>query len=327
MNITPLVSVIVPVYQGERFVRGAIRSVVNQTHQNLEILVVDDGSTDGTWDALQQIQDPRIRLFRQANGGAANARNLALRESTGQYIAFLDADDRWLPTKLADELAVLRDARDGVGIAYSWYYAVDDDGRLLNYSRRFEHSGNVFDSLMQGDTFVIPSVALFHRAIFDRLGGFDAHRRYHEDAVFIFKACHEFPAYPTRKYAVIYKQTLTGKGRRIIRDFDLAVESAISVVDDLGDVVSEAEKERVLYHQLRAVYFRFLMYGFNRSARRLLPQIDVATLPGSAKGWVGWIFARSGINLMLPIRLVVQGFTLRFRQRGWRRLQRELNLT
>jgi glycosyltransferase involved in cell wall biosynthesis len=323
----PLVSVVIPVYQGAGYVRGAIASALGQTYAAIEVWVVDDGSTDGTWELLQTIGDERVHVLRQANAGAATARNLALANARGEYIAFLDADDRWLPTKIATEVATLLAAADPVAIAYSWYYAVDDDGRLLNKSRASDFSGFVYDKLLDGHSFLIPSASTYHRKIFDTLGGFPAQRAYHEDFVFSLQASRAFPVYPTRQYLVIYKQSLSGKGRRIMRDYDLAYRSAVSVVEDLGDALSPDEASRLRQSQLQALYCRFLMYGFSKSARRMLPEIDVAGLRVGAKGWLAWLFAKTGLNLMLPTRTLVQGFTLRFGQRQWKRQMQHLAIT
>ena len=300
------ISVIIPVFQGERYVRGAIVSALNQTHENVEILAIDDGSTDGTWLELQSFQRDGVQIFRQQNSGAAAARNFGLTKATGNYIAFLDADDRWLPRKLQTELSTLQCREDSVGIAYSWYYAIDKDGTLLHLSKALSYSGNVFEDLLKGSSFILPSASLFHREIFDTLGGFNANRRHHEDFEFVLRASRKYPAYPTNQYLVLYTQSLSGKGRSVMRDYEVAVEAALSVGDDLCDVLSEVELQQLQHSQLRALYFRFLMYGFNSSAARLLQEIPTASLRSGAKGWLGWVFAMTNVNLMLPARMLAQ---------------------
>jgi glycosyltransferase involved in cell wall biosynthesis len=102
----PLVSVIVPAYNAERFVGHAIRSILAQDYSPIEILVVDDGSTDHTAAAVQEF-GPRVRFLRQANAGAGAARNRGIEHATGRYIAFLDADDLWEPGKLSRQMELL----------------------------------------------------------------------------------------------------------------------------------------------------------------------------------------------------------------------------
>src|SRR5438132_1599837 len=117
VGITPLcVSVVIPVYNGERYLADAIQSVRDQTYQNFEVIVVDDGSTDGSADVAQRFGEA-IRYVHQANGGVCKARNAGIAAARGAYIAFLDQDDLWLPDKLAAQVTYL-DSHPEVGAVY-----------------------------------------------------------------------------------------------------------------------------------------------------------------------------------------------------------------
>lgn len=128
MNIKEIkVSVITPTYNCERFVSDTLKSILNQTHPNLEVLVVDDCSTDGTVDIVKSFKDSRIRLFQNNNNyGSAFSRNLALRESTGEYIAFLDGDDIWDVNKLEHQLKFM--VENNHLFSCTEYYVIDEDG-------------------------------------------------------------------------------------------------------------------------------------------------------------------------------------------------------
>jgi glycosyltransferase involved in cell wall biosynthesis len=318
-----LVSVIIPVFQGERFIRGAVRSALNQTHENLEVFVVDDGSTDATLEVLATIADPRLRVLRQRNSGTGAARNLALERARGRYIAFLDCDDRWFPTKLALEIDALRCAPRPAAIAYSSYYAVDDRGRLLHRAPLRVRAGNVFETLLEGEDFLMPSVCLFDRAVFETLGTFKADR-YHEDHEFILRACRRYGVAPTGQRTVVYRQSTGGKCRGILSDFERARTEEFALMSDLADTLTPEQYELLRENLSRSLYCRFLMYGFAAHARRMLPEVDVAGLRTSKKGWLAWLFAKTGINLLVWARVCVQGFhravlggawTARLRQR------------
>ena len=103
--MTPLVSIIMPVYNAAPLVRAAIRSVIEQEYHNWELLVIDDGSKDGSRDVIQSFSDPRIRYFFQSNRGVSSARNVGLLQMRGQYLCFLDADDSLPPGSISQRLA------------------------------------------------------------------------------------------------------------------------------------------------------------------------------------------------------------------------------
>lgn len=315
----PLVTVIIPVFQGEGIIAGAVRSALAQTHRNLEVFVVDDGSTDGTAAVLATIGDPRVRTLHQANAGTAAARNLALAQARGEYIAFLDSDDRWFPEKIETELGVLQSAPEPVAVAYSAYYPVDDLGRLLNLSPVHDDAGDLLDVLLDGEDYLMPSVCLFDRRIFDALGPFNA-GRYHEDHEFILRVSRAFPIYPTRRRLAVYRQSTSGKCRAILTDYSRARAEELALLDDMADVLTPEQSARLRRNVLRSLYYRFLMYGFNAHAKRVLPEVDRADLKRGRKGWLGWLFAKTGINVMSVMRSTIQAGYRVGRQRWWGRV-------
>jgi glycosyltransferase involved in cell wall biosynthesis len=313
-----LVSVIIPVYQGERLILGAVRSALRQTHRTLEVWVVDDGSTDGTVEQLATIDDRRLHTLRQPNGGTARARNAALARAQGSYIAFLDADDRWFPNKIETELRILQSAPTPVAIAYSSHYSVDDRGRLLHIAPLRRHAGSAFDLLLDGADFLMPSLCLFDRRIFDVVGTFDA-TRYHEDHDFILRATRQFPIYPTVRRLAVYRQTTSGKCRKILDDYEIAREEELALVSGLGSLLTPDETRRLRNNVLRSLYLRFLMYGFENHASGLLPEVDRDGLFCDSKGKLGLLFAKTGINLIASARITVQNMHRAASQGWWRR--------
>jgi glycosyltransferase involved in cell wall biosynthesis len=321
----PLVSVIIPVYQGERIIAGAVRSALNQTHRNVQVIVIDDGSTDGTREVLEALDDPRVLVLAQTNSGTAAARNLGLAHARGAYIAFLDSDDRWLPEKLATEIATLRTASDPIAMAYSSYFAVDDQGRLLNLARQRTSSGDVLDELLDGEDYLMPSLCLFDRRIFDEVGTFNV-GRYHEDHEFILRVTRRFPIVATGKRLAVYRQSTSGKCRAILADFDRARTEELSLLGDLTDVLTREQIARLRANVLRSLYCRFLMYGFHDYARRIAGEVDMRALRTSKKGLLAFVFAKTGINLLLIARTSIQTYYLAARQGWWARLLTNLGL-
>ena len=132
MEKQPLVSVIMPCYNMERYIADTIHSVINQTYTDWELLIVDDASTDGTVALVQSIaeQDERIRFSVNAeHSGIAPTRNRCIENSTGQYLAFLDADDVWHPNKLQQQLQFMQEHK--VEFSYSSYDLIDENGKTL----------------------------------------------------------------------------------------------------------------------------------------------------------------------------------------------------
>lgn len=125
-----LVSVIIPVYQVEKYIANTVRSVLSQTYTNFELLIVDDGSTDRSYEICQQFADSRIEIIRQKNQGVAAARNTGIAKAQGDYVAFLDGDDLWVPEKLEKHVAHLNSSPK-VGVSFSRSAFIDEADKPL----------------------------------------------------------------------------------------------------------------------------------------------------------------------------------------------------
>ena len=138
----PTVTVVVPLYNTERYIAEALNSVLAQTYNDWEVIVVDDGSTDRGPEIASRFsaQDSRIQIVKQLNRGLAGARNTGIRHAKGRYIALLDADDAWRPEKLAKHVAHL-DAEPDVGVSYSGSQFIDDEGTPLKACQRPQLTG------------------------------------------------------------------------------------------------------------------------------------------------------------------------------------------
>jgi glycosyltransferase involved in cell wall biosynthesis len=174
----PLVSVILPAYNRARYLRAALESVLAQDYRPLEVVVVDDGSTDGT--AQVASAHPQVRCLRQPNRGVAAARNAGLTASRGAFVAFLDSDDLWVPEKLRLQVGFL--------LAHA------DVGYCLARMRTFLEPGCVLPPgvrpavLARPSIGAVPSTMIARREVFERVGGFDPHRRVGEDVDWFFRA-------------------------------------------------------------------------------------------------------------------------------------------
>lgn len=172
----PLFSVIIPLYNKASYVRKTIESVIEQTYKEWELVVVDDGSIDGSGDIVKAIHDNRIRLVRQDNAGVSTARNRGVAESTAPYICFLDADDWWEPTFL-EEMAGLIDRYPDAGIYGTSYWIVKNGHRRLapiGVEKGFIE-GEINYCQVYAKTLCMPLTSItvcMPRRVFDEVGGF-----------------------------------------------------------------------------------------------------------------------------------------------------------
>lgn len=171
----PLVSVILPVYNGAEYVGTAIESALTQTYRNLEMIVVDDGSSDQTLAVLKRYaaKDPRIHVLTQENSGVARARNRGLAIAKGDLIAPLDADDLWAPEKISRQVRQLHCSGEQTGLVYSWWVWIDTVGRILDRSPSWTISGDVFEKLLLINFTGNASVPLFRRHCIEEAGGYN----------------------------------------------------------------------------------------------------------------------------------------------------------
>lgn len=226
-----IVSVILPTYNRAGYIKDAIESVLNQTYRNIELLIIDDGSTDNTQAVIEPyLKDNRIRYIRQENAGAAAARNRGLALRTGKYVAFIDSDDIWEKDKLEIQLAVMNSLPD-VAIAFSDFSAKGRDGLIekshirtyftvldtykLSYDDVFSHRntlknsekvywGNIYQTMIFGNI-ILTSTTLFRHEVFNSTGTFDTNYKTLEDYDLFLKLTKRFTAAFVDKPLICYR--------------------------------------------------------------------------------------------------------------------------
>jgi glycosyltransferase involved in cell wall biosynthesis len=168
----PLVSAIVPAYNAERFISRTLDSILAQTYQAFEVIVVDDGSTDRTAEIVDEYQrrDHRVKLLKQHNGGVSAARNLGIANAQGEFIAPVDADDLWYPTKLEKQIACFAQADAHLGLVYTWSAMVDEDDRLTGRWIASHQAGTVLLALICQNFIGNASAPLIKKAAIERVG-------------------------------------------------------------------------------------------------------------------------------------------------------------
>lgn len=201
----PIVSAVIPSYNGvTRYLDQAVESVLNQTYRNLELIVVDDASTDDTQQLVGRYSDVRF-IRRSKNEGQAAARNEGARHANGRFLAFLDQDDLWKPTFLEDMLPILEGHPDAA-VVHCDGYQINASGDILEYDAAMKHTCTI-TQMLRGGHDVATSGSLFRKTSFDAIGGYDEELAVWEDidlAIRLFQRFtvvhHPHPLYCHRLY-------------------------------------------------------------------------------------------------------------------------------
>lgn len=212
-----VISVITPTYNRARFLPAAVASVLSQTFGDFELIIVDDGSEDNTPDVLKPfLADRRVRYVYQENQGQSHARNLALKQATGDFIAFLDSDDVWAPDKLEKQLAVFR-ANSEVDIVHGDEAIINEQGSVVSLQNMRRYSGRITRYLL-ADNSVSITTALVRRRCFDEMGGFDTSVGVADDYElwlrFSARYCYQYEPGIVASYRVMADQISSDKRRR-----------------------------------------------------------------------------------------------------------------
>jgi glycosyltransferase involved in cell wall biosynthesis len=177
----PKVSVVIPTRNRADVVSRAITSVLTQTFSDFELVIVDDGSTDRTGELIRQIGDSRIKYLRHdTSRGVSVARNAAIARASGEFIAFLDDDDEWLPEKLRLQIECFERAPKGVGVVTTGYRVQSGAARIVEEVMPSQR-GWMFENVLRRGSFDHTSTVLARAECFDRVGPFDVTLRYAED--------------------------------------------------------------------------------------------------------------------------------------------------
>lgn len=210
----PLVSVVIPTFNRANIVTNAIESVLNQTYKNTEIIIVDDGSTDNTRELLLTYKD-KIRYVNKTNGGASSARNLGIKQARGEYIAFLDSDDIWLPTKIEKQINVIKENND-MGIVITEIEFIGEAGRR-NYSRFrriLPYDGFMFEHFLKNPQ-ITCSCILIRKNILDKVGVFDESLNTGEDIDLMLRILSIFKIAVIEEPLVFYLKKSDSLSRRL----------------------------------------------------------------------------------------------------------------
>ncbi|MEH2292160.1 glycosyltransferase family 2 protein [Nostoc sp.] len=229
---TPKVSVIIPAYNAMSFLPQALESVLNQTFQDFEVIIIDDGSSDNiaTWAA--ESTHPNIKLISQTNQGQSAARNTGIRLSQGEYIAFLDADDLWEPTKLEKQISAFMDNPE-LGLVDTWVFLVDEQDNILSQPKIYYDEGNLWQQMLELNLVMCGSSPMVRRQCFETVGYFNQIIKGPEDWHMWTRIAAHYPFKIICEPLVHYRQHPNSTSRNL----ELMVSNIIKAIEDLFESV------------------------------------------------------------------------------------------
>jgi len=304
----PKVSVVIPAFNVAPYVGDAIRSALAQRGVSLEVIVVDDGSTDATRDVLQAFAgDPRVRLILQENQGPSGSRNTALAAARGAFVGFLDADDLWMPTKAARHVALMT-ADPSIDLSYSWWHTIDDASRPTGRSSTVAAArvlgGLTFSGLVIENFTGTASTVFCRRDAVVQVGGFDPALRSNVDLDLLLRLAARRPG-----NIALVPEILTAyrmRSDQITKNW-LLMETNWRTVIEKAAQIAPAEVARVhrvaLARQCR--YLAYIAYEARDlyAARRLLAKAWLNRPSALVRDRRAWLTTAAVIASFLPAPL------------------------
>lgn len=308
-NVAPTVSIIIPTYNCELYIAETIASVFNQSFKDIELIVIDDGSTDRTREIVVSFGAP-VRLITQTNAGVCAARNRGIKEATGQYICLMDHDDYWFPGKLARQIQMLQENREA-GVVYSAFilWHRNNDGGIFPDPASFDlnaypddadndFSGWIYHQFLL-DCWMLTSTAMFRAEVFASCGLFDESLPYSEDWDLWLRISRSYPFIKLRRPSTLYRQH-AHQGNRLNREVDYRTRLLTQAARKWGLcsrdgrclASSRFHKQLAVYHaefalgHLRAGNKKLAICAFLKAWLAYPPNLKhLAYVPATFVGW------------------------------------------
>ena len=266
----PKVSIIIPTYNREKFIGRALESVLAQTYKDYEIIVIDDGSQDQTRDVVRQYGG-NIKYVYQQNGGSSSARNRGIQESTGEYIAFLDSDDIWIPEKLAIQVEIL-DKNKSIGIVCSRMPIFDKEGKQIGFKPQ-EHIGKDFIALITHWGDLPTSTVMTRRECFDKVGLFDTSLKTIQDFDMWLRIASRYDIYEYRDkcLARYFRHGVqnTGNWANVLQGILSLQQKIVRNYGHRPDFPHQIYRERIVSHQYWLSRALFKQRNYVKACRHL----------------------------------------------------------
>lgn len=212
----PKISVVIPAYNSEKTIKRTIKSVLNQTFTDFELIIINDGSQDLTLEMISQIHDPRLKVYSFENAGGNVSRNRGLNLAVGEFVSFLDADDLWTPDKLARQLQALQD-NPTAKVAYSWTDYINENDEIILSGTHITENGNIYERLLGNNFLENGSNPLIYREAILETGGFDVSLQAAQDWDMWLRLADKFNFVAVPSVQILYRTTTNSVSSNLIR--------------------------------------------------------------------------------------------------------------
>ncbi|HEY9633635.1 MAG TPA: glycosyltransferase family 2 protein [Coleofasciculaceae cyanobacterium] len=220
------VSVVIPAYNAMTYLPETVDSVLRQTFTDFEVLIINDGSSDHIMQWASQVTDPRVRIVSQLNQGVSAARNTGIAHAQGEYIAFLDADDLWEPSKLEKQVNSL-ETNPSVGLVYTWTVLINQFGQSTGRVWVSHVEGNVWEHIVVNDMISNGSSPMVRRKCFETVGVFDPTINSSEDRDMWTRIAVHYPFAVVKEFLTFYRRhphNTTNQRQKMIQDLRQVIE-------------------------------------------------------------------------------------------------------
>ncbi|MDJ0730287.1 MAG: glycosyltransferase [Crocosphaera sp.] len=314
------ISVIIPVYNGMKYLPETVQSVLEQTYQDFEIIIINDGSSDNIEEWFASLKKKHIKLISQENQGKSAARNAGILTAQGKYIAFLDADDLWKPTKLEKQLQCFNNSFD-VGLVYTWTMIINENGLPIGKIITSQAKGDVWEKMLESNLLVCGSTPLIHRDCFDKVGLFSLDLPLAQDWDMWIRIANNYPFAVVQEPLVCYREhpeNTSKKWQKMYQYNTLVLERGLSLRDQNdANFRNKAYRSLYLYLGWLALRSNNVQQGFYFLKKAINSSLTIETIPS---------FFRLGISLLIMFSLGHDNFhRLLLFNRRLRQITKNLN--
>ncbi|MCW4030144.1 MAG: glycosyltransferase [Candidatus Bathyarchaeota archaeon] len=288
----PAVSVVIPTKNRSRLLNNAIQSILLQSFKDFEVLIIDSASTDNTKEIVSSFKDPRLNyFFLKSDKGVCAARNLGLTKAKGDFIAFLDDDDMWLPHKLQVQYDILKSQSDFDGVFESSYYVLIDESRKVALLRKPQTFQNLYYSLLAENILGNCSGLLLKRACIDELS-FDENLKAAEDWDFVIRLSKQFSLAQINEPLVYYRV----HRHQLSKKYSYSIDALHRIMKkNLKEVLKAPNRNEILYKWFMSLGSYYLKSGFKAKARWCYSRA-INYNHGSLRGYFSFTLACLGTN-------------------------------